>query len=61
MGHPHFELFAHDVVNPYMMEVDEVGWGKKNPSSFGRVYVFNMVFPGDLSLGVSSITSPLPV
>jgi hypothetical protein len=65
IGHPNFELVMHDVVEPYMMEVDEVS---SNIQCMMAVSLFHLLFlcfypcfPLDISLGIASFTTPLPI
>ena len=60
LGHPNFQLIIHDVINPIMLEVDQV-LHEPMHHHLGYSGEVATAMPVDLSLSLPSIPTALPI
>jgi len=60
LGHPNFQLIIHDVINPIMLEVDQV-LHEPMHHHLGYNGEVATAMPVDLSLSLPSIPTALPI
>ena len=60
LGHPNFQLIIHDVINPIMLEVDQV-LHEPIHHHLGYNGEVATAMPVDLSLSLPSIPTALPI